>query len=95
MKRGASPTSSLPASLSSSKLKENNNSFSMKPTNHLPDDAKESLLILERGKISNGIAGKNVLFAPIVENSTSSYSISEHLQLNSNYQNSAIPTTSR
>lgn len=95
MKRGASPTSSLTSSLSSSKLKENSNSFSMvKPSNHLLDDDKE-LPAYERGRVNGGVTGKNVLFASSVENSLSSLSISEHLGSNSSYQNSITPTTSR
>lgn len=95
VKRGASPTSSLTSSLSSSKLKENSNSFStVKPSNHLFDDDKDSLSY-ERGRGMNGGTGKNVLFASTVENSLSSYSISEHLNSNSSHHNSITPTSSR
>lgn len=62
-------------------------------SNHLLDDDKESSAY-ERSRNVNG-GGKNVLFASSVENSSSTYSINEHLNSNSTYHNSITPTTSR
>lgn len=55
-------------------------------------DNKDSFT-LDRCKTSNGIGPRSVIFAPDVEKSPSSYSISEQLRLNSNYSN-AITSSS-
>lgn len=49
---------------------------------------------LDRYKNGNGYGSKNVLFAPNVENSLSSYSLNEQIHLNSNHQNAATTVAS-
>lgn len=78
VKRGASPVS-LTSSTSFSKLKENNSKFSTKIS-------EADTLLLERYRNGNGVNTKNVLFAPNIETSSSSYSIKDQSHLNSNHQ---------
>lgn len=92
VKRGASPIT-LTSSLSSSKLKESNSSFSVKASNIMSEDVMESFL-LERSKNSNGIGVKNVLFAAGVEKSPSSSYLSSDQLSGSLSHNSITPTTS-
>lgn len=90
MKRGASPIS-LTSSLSSSKLKETNSNFSTKISDG-------DTLLLERYRNGNGVNTKNVLFAPNIEISSSSYSINDPNHLNSNHQHltqTSIASTSQ
>lgn len=95
VKRGASPVNLTP-SISSSKLKESNSSFSIKSSNNLWDSSKESYT-LDRttAKTSNGIGVKNVLFAPSVEKSSSSYLLNDQQHTtNLNHSNSITPSSS-
>lgn len=90
MKRGASPIS-LTSSLSSSKLKETSSNFSTKIS-------EADTLLLDRYRNGNGVNTKNVLFAPNIEISSSSYSINDQTHLNSNHQNltqTSIASTSQ
>lgn len=92
VKRGASPIT-LTSSLSNTKLKESNSSYSIKASNNPSSDSKESYT-LDRGKCSSNSV-KNVLFAPGVEKSSSAYMMHEQLSSNFNHlSNSIIPTTS-
>lgn len=90
MKRGASPIS-VTSSLSSSNLKATSSNFSMKMS-------EADTILIERYRNGNGVNTKNVLFAPNIEISSSSYSINDHTQLNSNHQNltqTSIASTSQ
>lgn len=65
----------------------------MKASNNLIEDAKESYT-LDRGKASNGISAKNVVFAPAVERSISSYLLNDALSTNVTHKNSMTPSSS-
>lgn len=95
VKRGASPIT-LTSSLSNSKLKESNSSYSIKASNNLSNDSKESYTLDRGSGRSSSSAVKNVLFAPGVEKSSSAYMLSEQLSSNFNHHtnNSITPTTS-
>lgn len=75
MHRGASPIS-LTSSSSISRLKETNSNFSTKIS-------EADALLFERYRNGNGVNTKNVLFAPNIEISSSSYSINDQTHLNS------------
>lgn len=89
MKRGISPATSLSASLSNTKLKESESNYSIKNSSSsyaTTNENHKSTFSYERAnKTSNG--PKSVIFAPDVGiaplSSSSSYSISEQLKINS------------
>lgn len=87
VKRGISPIT-LTSSLSSSKLRDSNSSFSISTSNNL-DGVAESYA---RGKNSNVTSSKNVLFATEAEKSPSSFSSNEQLLANFIHLNSMVPT---
>lgn len=88
VKRGISPIT-LTSSLSSSRLRDSNSSFSISTSNNL-DGVAESYA---RGKNSNVTSSKNVLFATEAEKSPSTFSTNEQLLANFIHLNSVVPTS--
>lgn len=82
------PTSSLP----NNKLRESNSNFSVSTSNNAGEDTKD-LYMVDRGKHSNGISTKNVIFAASVDKSPSSFTLNEQTLTNLTHSNSITSTS--
>lgn len=92
VKRGVSPITPT-SSLSNNKLRESNSSFSANTSNNPCEDTKD-LYMVDRGKHSNEISTKNVIFAASVDKSPSSFTLNEQTLTNLTHSNSITSTSS-